>query len=66
MRKPILVFRKQKSIAIILLSAAILLIGLLIIYENKNDVDAVAVFGEQNENSVPNTTIEDLLTKIME
>lgn len=66
MRKPIIVFRRQKSIAAILLSAVILFIGILLIFEDKNDSDTVPVFAEQNENSKPNETIADFLGRIME
>jgi len=65
MKKPIVIFRKQKSVAIILMSAVILFIGILIILEKKSGDGDVAVFAGQNEGSAPNETIEDLLTRVM-
>lgn len=66
MRKPIIILRKQKNAAIIIMSAVILLIGILIIYDRKNSKTDIPVFASQNEASAPNDTIEDLLGKLMD
>ncbi|HOJ47398.1 MAG TPA: hypothetical protein PLD48_00820 [Bacillota bacterium] len=64
MKKPVVVFRKQKSIAAILLSAAILIAGAILILESGND-EAVPVMAGQQE-SAPNRTITDLIGRALD
>ena len=66
MKKPLIIMRRQKRIAAIILSAVVLLIGLIIVYETKNGDDGIAVFNKQDGISSSNNTIEDLLARIME
>lgn len=64
MKKPALIFRKQKSIAAILLSAAILIAGAILILDGDGD-DAVPAMAGQNE-SVPNRTLTDLIARALD
>ena len=65
MKKPILVLRGNKSVAVLLLSAALLIAGIYIINESKSS-DALPVFAQQKQSDEQNRTIADLLGRIME
>jgi hypothetical protein len=65
MKKPVLIFRKQKSIAAILLSAAILVAGaVLILDSDSSESDAVPAMAGQQE-SAPNRTLTDLIGRAL-
>ena len=65
MKKPFMVFRKQRNILAILLSAAILAAGAILIIESDgDDSDAVQVMAGQAE-SAPNRTLTDLLGRVL-
>lgn len=65
MKKPAVIFRKQKSLAAILLSAAILIAGAVLILDSGNDSDAVPAMAGQNE-SKPNRTLTDLIARALD
>ncbi len=68
MKKPLLVLKKQKNTAKILLAIVLLLIGAFIIYENNREESGyIQVFGEQGQSTGSrNKTVADLLGRIME
>lgn len=63
MKKPVVIFRKQKSIVAILLSAAILIAGAILILESGNEDSVPAMTGQRE--SVPNRTITDLIGRAL-
>lgn len=65
MKKPFIIFRQQKSIAAIIISAAILVVGIVIVFNEKENNDSISVFAGQEETSAPNETITDLLGRLM-
>lgn len=66
MRKPLILIRKQKSVAALVLAALIIAAGFLYLYIRRQSPESAPVFAEQGQKAKPNDSITDFLGRIME